>query len=79
MPAIQLRHPRISKVTRMYGRHHHRHSVVGTAQSQTLAWSAPAEPCDAATREDRVTLDFPPVAGHSGYAAIVDGDGLRVA
>jgi hypothetical protein len=23
-------------------------------------------------------LDFPPVAGHSGYAAIVDGDGLRV-
>jgi len=25
------------------------------------------------------TLDFPLVAGHSGYAAIVDGDGLRVA
>jgi hypothetical protein len=23
-------------------------------------------------------LDFPPVAGHLGYAAIVDGDGLRV-
>ena len=24
-------------------------------------------------------LDFPRLAGHSGYAAIVDGDGLRVA
>jgi hypothetical protein len=23
-------------------------------------------------------VDFPPVAGLSGYAAIVDGDGLRV-
>jgi len=23
-------------------------------------------------------VDFPPVAGHLGYAAIVDGDGLRV-
>jgi hypothetical protein len=28
--------------------------------------------------EAEATLDFPPVAGHSGYAAIVDGDGLRV-
>jgi hypothetical protein len=34
----------------------------------------PAEP-DAVRR---LSLDFPPVAGHLGYAAIVDGDGLRV-
>ena len=26
----------------------------------------------------RADVDFPPVAGHLGYAAIVDGDGLRV-
>ena len=30
-------------------------------------------------RLEQSSVDFPPVAGHSGYAAIVDGDGLRVA
>lgn len=34
------------KVTGVYGRH--RHSVVDAAQSRTLAWSAPVEPCEAA-------------------------------
>jgi hypothetical protein len=50
---MRLRRSRMSMVTRVYGRQGY--SVGGVAQSWTLAWSAPAEICEAATRGDRLT------------------------
>jgi hypothetical protein len=65
---------------------HHGHACLAQVSQQSSAISAgslhpdPLELTQAPQPgQQGAVVDFPRLAGHSGYAAIVDGDGLRVA